>query len=437
MRHTILCLLALGFLGCGGEKKSRTYVRIPIDKITPEFIQDTDFIRDSKRDDVWAFGYVKNAEGLTVLDESILKHHDFDAKTLEIKDDPIGASSYEGYHNYQALTAELKKLSADNPNEVMLETAGKSGQGRELWFVRISKNILARAEKPKFLLIANMHGDETVGRECMIYLARQLLKEADLLANAEIVIMPSMNPDGFEADQRWNANGDDLNRSFPDFTSDPNDSPSGRPPEVQAIMKMQESEHFQLELNFHGGAVVFNLPWDTQANSGSQKFAEDALIHDLGRKYADTNPSMLNGGFDSGLTYGYEWYEVDGGMQDWSIYYRGSVHATVELSNTKHPSASQLPQYWSENQTALLGFLRQGLMGLHLKVVDGNGNAVEGVFLTVSNRKLYYPVSFINRPTGQQPQDVTVEAEGFKANKIKLNPETYSGTYREVALERQ
>ena len=49
-----------------------------------------------------------------------------------------------------------------------------------------------------------MHGDETVGRQLLIYLAEYLLQQygrnnriRQLVDNTEIYLMPTMNPDGF------------------------------------------------------------------------------------------------------------------------------------------------------------------------------------------------------------------------------------------------
>jgi len=74
-------------------------------------------------------------------------------------------------------------------------------------FLQISSSVSSRPlGKPMVKYVANMHGDEAVGRQLMVYLADYLLDQFgkdsrvnNLLNKLDIHIIPSMNPDGFEA----------------------------------------------------------------------------------------------------------------------------------------------------------------------------------------------------------------------------------------------
>jgi carboxypeptidase D len=102
-----------------------------------------------------------------------------------------------------------------------------------------------------------------------------------LLDNICIHALPSMNPDGHEADTRLNSNSFDLNRNFPLDAmpyDPPNPEPSGNDsatvqswratgagavqPEVAAVMEWSKQHGFVLSASLHQGALVANYPHD-------------------------------------------------------------------------------------------------------------------------------------------------------------------------------
>ena len=106
----------------------------------------------------------------------------------------------------------------------------KTVLGRELVVMEISKDPGKYVPlKPNFKYIGNMHGNEVLGRETLLYLLDHLctmyLKKdpeaVRLVDHTRIHVMPSMNPDGYEKSiegdcssirGRANAHGVDLNR---------------------------------------------------------------------------------------------------------------------------------------------------------------------------------------------------------------------------------
>ena len=73
------------------------------------------------------------------------------------------------YHDYNSLVAKLNELHAKYQNITSLYTIGESVEKRNLWVMIISDNPLVHeAGEPEVRYVGNIHGDETVGRECLI-----------------------------------------------------------------------------------------------------------------------------------------------------------------------------------------------------------------------------------------------------------------------------
>lgn len=282
--------------------------------------------------------------------------------------EPVSAKMTADYPTPEAIIKSMQVIQQKYANLVSLIEIGKSVQGRSLMVARLTApektGVSPVSARPEFKYVANMHGDEIMGRELMIRLIADLAENygkdsriTQILDQYQVYIMPSMNPDGALKRTRHNANGVDLNRSFPDFsTSDNQNSWGGREPEIQAMMKFQAKHKFKLSANFHGGAEVVNYPYDTIASP----FPLQNFVKMISLNYSRKIPYFWNSTeFKNGITNGYEWYEVDGGMQDWSYHWHQDVQVTIELTQTKWPSYSTVDRYYQDNRNSLLGYIEE------------------------------------------------------------------------------
>jgi len=71
-----------------------------------------------------------------------------------------------------------------------------------------------------------------------------------------------------------------------------------------------------------------------------------------------------------GITNGAAWYSISGGMQDWNYRYASCNEVTIELSNTKKPPASQIPDFWDDNREAMLSYAEAVHIGVRGIVTD-------------------------------------------------------------------
>jgi hypothetical protein len=88
--------------------------------------------------------------------------------------------SFKPYHDYTALTAKLRKINDAYPDiSFIYKLSEQTPEGRELWVLQVgtSAGRERRQLAPMVKFVANMHGNEVIGRELMIVLAEYLLSE--------------------------------------------------------------------------------------------------------------------------------------------------------------------------------------------------------------------------------------------------------------------
>merc|ERR1719412_1704497 len=89
-------------------------------------------------------------------------------------DGGINMCSYESHNE---MIRKLQNIERRHPNIAKVGTIGSSVEGRALVYIKISGNVTRRSHlEPMFKYVGNMHGDETVGRQLLIYLAQFLLQ---------------------------------------------------------------------------------------------------------------------------------------------------------------------------------------------------------------------------------------------------------------------
>lgn len=291
------------------------------------------------------------------------------------------AMAWESYPTYAQYDSILQSFITLYPSLCKLETIGTSIYGKKVYALKISDNVASDEDEPEVFYSSTMHGDETGGFILMLRLTDYLLKNYNtsnrvktLVDNLEIWINPLANPDGtyktgntMSSPVRYNANGYDLNRNFPDPVT-PN---TVKQKETIDMIKFLRDRRFVLSCNFHSGAEVVNYPWDRWL---SKIHADDSWFLNISRAYADTvhvysGPAYMNF-LDNGVTRGSVWYVVYGGRQDFVTSELQGREVTIELDDIHVTPAAQLSLLWQNNWRSLLGYLENALYGIQGKTIN-------------------------------------------------------------------
>ena len=350
--------------------------------------------------------------------------------------------SYPTYSQYESMMQAYPSSAVDGRTCTYIEL-GTLSSNRKIMGVRINNG--EPEGKPKFLYSSTIHGDETTGWIMMLRLIDELCTSTDnhivnLVDNLDIFIFPNTNPDGtyyggnnsVNSARRYNANGVDMNRNYPDPHGSAHPDNNAYQTETEWFMQLAEDYPFTMAANYHGGAEIVNYPWDNT----STRHADDDWWQYVSQEYADlchaVSSSYLTtannqGDTPSGITNGADWYTIGGGRQDYMNGYRQCREVTVECSNTKKPSASQLPTFWNYNHNAILALLEQCIYGIHGVVEDYyTHQPIEGVTVTVLNHDDEYSivstheVGDFHRPIKGGSWTLQLSKEGYITQEINV-----------------
>lgn len=235
---------------------------------------------------------------------------------------PLGKT----YYNETRLYNDLKDIANNKSNYAGLHIIGTTAHDdKPIYALQIQTDL----DRIPVLVIGQHHGDEVMGVEIAMGLAKQLTNPVDSIAVEQLLskysfwIIPTLNPEAYaivtSGKNEWKrknntdtnrnkkldilTDGVDLNRNYPTFWSLDQNLPEsnffykGASPaseqEIQAILQLTETHKFKYAFCYHSsisGALnekIF-LPWqDKRDKSSKQDFIE---MRKLALFYASHTP---------------------------------------------------------------------------------------------------------------------------------------------------
>lgn len=286
---------------------------------------------------------------------------------------------WENYHSYNStnsLTLELFNLSTQYPDIMKVVSIGKSWEGRDIWAVKISRDVDKEdPDKPEILFDSNHHAREWLTIELAMFIIHKFVDEystnstiSELVNSTQIWVIPTMNPDGRVYDgnpsdgtdptsnNMWRKNkrdnngngqfdenydGVDINRNYPfAWGSGSSSNPSAEDyrgpfpasePEVQAYINFVKKHHFIVGVSYHTYGQYILYPWGyTSANTPDEQYfnATAYKLKSLFKNTAGSTRSWIIGQPPDVL------YAVGGSTLD----YMYGVHRTLMFSPELYPS---------------------------------------------------------------------------------------------------
>jgi len=360
-----------------------------------------------------------------LVKEDILRDpQKFDVDEQKIKDDfklilqnrPLPQK--DGYHSYEQVMSDLKGLEAKYPDLVKTVSLGKTAEGRDIMAVKISKGAgTDTGNKTGFLITGCHHAREWMTVECPLYMAKELAggygtdeQVKKRLHNAEVWIVPVVNPDGYEHSRNkysyWRKNrepihkqdlppqiasnmkadkdgvvayGVDLNRNYydgnPDHmeyyrpagdtaestdddfgwsTSDNPGSDTYRGPkgasekEVQSVLNLwMNKKNIKGIVNHHSYGKKIMYPWGVKEEESPDKKVYEEIARTMGNAIKDDKYSVIQSS---------DLYPASGDPDDFASL-NGRYSITIEIGRTFQPDESEIEPTNKRIYSANMAFL--------------------------------------------------------------------------------
>ncbi|MFO7769462.1 MAG: M14 family zinc carboxypeptidase [bacterium] len=198
---------------------------------------------------------------------------------------PAEVSGFTRYTSFAEMVEYLEAVQAGSL-DMRLGTYGESWQGRTLPYAVFSRPAVRDPReamvsgRPVVLLAANVHGGERTLRESLLIMIRDLAARGTplnaVLDDLVVLVVPSINPDGFEATERGirgNAWGIDMNRDYMKL-----EQPALR----DFVGNVVNRWHPHLAVDGHnGGSYPYNICYQGPSNDSSAPAITDLCDREI------------------------------------------------------------------------------------------------------------------------------------------------------------
>lgn len=370
---------------------------------------------------------------------------------------------FDKYPTYEKYEEIMDQFASDYPDLCVIEQFGTSVDKRKLLVAKVTDNVNEEEKEPKFFYQSTIHGDETASYIFMLNLIDYLLsgygrdpRVTNLVENIEIWINPLANPDGtyqnnnssVQGASRFNANGQDLNRDFPNVNlyghkiyCDNNKLRVRAQPETNATLVLGDENIFTMSGDFHAGVELVCYIW----GMSSTRHADEDWWEYVGEEWKDlAQKNGPSGYFDDqgGCVNAYDWYSVQGERMNHAAHKQQCRSLTIEVSTQKTLSESSLLNYWGYQKESTLAYLEQVLYGIQGTVTDTNtGEPLEAKVFVEDHDKdnshvySHLPHGDYYRPIIKGTYDLTFTCDGYIEKTITdVVVENKKATIRDVEL---
>jgi predicted deacylase len=334
-------------------------------------------------------------------------------------------AGFERSTSHEELISFLRDVQA-RTDRMLLAELTVTDEGRTMPLVLLGSPPTATpgtawfSGKPTVFITGNVHGVERAGREGSLQLVRELTLGAEraLLDRVNVLIVPTLNPDGHENRTRTNSLGYDMNRDFI----------VAETPEISAILEHVITTWWpDVYVDVHnGGAYPYHLTYQATLHAAADAalvaFARGPMYRAVAQHLAaqDMRFYWYSGPRQDSATGEWAWYTTPPWVRKQHSY--GGLQNVITL-------LYEIPGRWSLAEQA--DNAREGLVGL-LRFVAANADDVRTTVADARRRTLQAPptsvVVTVEEAAYPEPERFLVVRNGDIQEVTGLNRTLFTAT---------